>query len=269
MKHLLILIILLAVYNETLGQSPNTFFADNNPKLTDTESVWLNKNFPVVGFDYKGKYVTFREMTLGSNGFGKVYELFRKNSLKNIDADTLLYKTFILNPAEQDIHGYDAVVLFTSHRHKFKWKRIRFDKYKRRLLKRLKNNYVQLPWDAGVDTNSQLNKTNAEFFNIIYIERMEYLAENDLYMGGCTHPIDFTGKRVAIFDTHNSYNQVRRVGIREYVNHVKSYVDQSGRPHADYLRCLSAEQKEKTGYDILIEYQSKKYVPVERMLKEL
>lgn len=268
MKHLIILIILLAVYNETLGQSPNTFFADNNPKLTDTESVWLNKNFPVVGFDYKGKYVTFREMTPGSSGLGKVYELFRKNRLKDIGTDTLLYMLYVLDKAERKESGYDAVLLFTSQRHSIKWRRIKFKKYRERLVNGLKNNYVQLPWDAGVDTNSQLNKTNAEFFNILYVERMEYLAENDLYMGGCTNPIDFTGKRVAIFDTH-SYNQVRRVSIREYVNHVKSYVDQWGQPHADYLRCLSAEQKEKTGYDILIEYQCKKCVPVERMLKEL
>ena len=241
----------------SLGQSLDTIFADNNPKLTSIESIWLNNKFSTGNFDFNNKYVGFVELLSGGfYGIGKFTLPIKKKNLSQFDSNKFLHKLIILDTAQKvATRGYDALLLFVNKKNKGKLKRLNIEK----LISETKNRYPQIPQDAGIDTSSTLNISNATFFNEIY--------KADLYPNTT---FDFNGKKVAIFNSHCQYDKIERVSIMQYVNRIKSQLDTYGLSMTEFTYYLTDEQKrESGGYDVIIQYRCKKDLPLNYLLKQL
>ena len=151
--------------------------------------------------------------------------------------------------------GYDALLVVASKKIKGKMRRLK----KAAVLEYTYNRYVQIPAGAGSDNNPVLSEVNAAFFNELY--RTEINPRIN---------IDFTGKKLAIFETHCSASKMEQKTIAEYVERVKKLVAVYGYASTEVTCILNEKQKEESGgYDIIIQYKCKMNLPVERVIDEL
>lgn len=257
MKQFLILIFILFFLKSTSGQTTNVFFNDNNPKLTIAESQWLTKNFKIESYDFTNKYIGFVELLSGGfYGIGKFTLPLKKKILTQFDLSKYNYKLIVLDSTEKQItRGYDALIVLVLKKNKRKLERLN----KEKLISESKNRYPQIPIDAGIDSNEKLNYSNAIFFNEIY--------KADLYP---KTDFDFAGKKVAILNSYCQYNKLEKVKLSEYVDRIKSQLDQYGFSMTEVTYYLSAEQKQECGgYDVIIQYRCKKDIPLTDLIKFL
>ena len=257
MKQFLILIFILFFVKTTSGQSSNGYFNDNSPKLTNTESQWLNNNFKIDSYDFTNKYIGFVELLSGGfYGIGKFTLPLKKKNLTKLDLSKYNYKLIDLDSTEKQItRGYDALLVLVLKKNKGKSERLN----KEKLISESKNRYPQIPTDAGIDNNETLNYPNAIFLNEIY--------KADLYP---KTDFDFNGKKVAIINTHCQYDKLEKVKLNEYVDRIKYQLDQYGFSMTDFTYYLSAVQKQESGgYDVIIQYQCKKDLSLTDLIKFL
>lgn len=240
------------------GKTTDSLFLDNNPKITDAEAEWLNKNFPFHNFDYTGKYIRFTELVAGGYWWiGKWTFDMKKKNLDTLSLDKRIYRVFILDSNEKETtRGFDAMLVIAKKGIKGKLRRLTKDK----ALELTLNRYPQIPPDAGKDNNAILSESNAIFFNELY--RAELYPDTSY---------DFRGKKVAIYDTHCLRAEMERLSIPEYVKKVKLQLDDLGFSMADIKYVLSEEQKKESGgYDVIIQlHNCKKMPPVKYAIEYL
>lgn len=257
MKPFLIFIFILFFVKSTSGQTTDSYFNDNNPKLTIAESQWLSDNFKIETYDFKNKYIGFVELLSGGfYGIGKFTLPLKKKTLTQLDLSKYNYKLIELDSTEKTMtRGYDALLVLVLKKNKGKLARLN----KENLIAESKNRYPQIPTDAGIDNTEKLNNSNAIFFYEIY--------KADLYP---KTDFDFNGKKIAIINTHCQYDKLEIVKISEYVDRIKNQLDQYGFSMTDFTYYLSAEQKKESGgYDVIIQYQCKKDLPLTDLIKFL
>lgn len=247
-------VLVLAIAAGTKAQSPAGLFADNNPRLTPAESSWMNEQFKEEHFDFTGKYICFTEVLSGPfYGIGKMTLPVRKKELARLSFDKYQYRLLVLDAAErQRTRGYDAVLLMVLKKNRGKLERIS----REAAIGFSKMRYPQFTADAGLDTNAQLSPANALFFNELH--------RTSLYPDSV---IDFTDKKVAIFRKNYRLNKIERVPLRAYIEDVKRRLDAAGFSHTDFTYILTPEQRtESGGYDVIIQYQDKKDVPLSTLI---
>jgi hypothetical protein len=238
------------------AQQADSLFADNDPLITEAESVWLNENFNTPGFDFRNKYIHFVDLQPGGYlGIGKWQFALKKTDLGKVELNKSDYTLFVLDSVEREsTRGYDAILVIARKRNKGKLKRLT----RERIVSRSTNRYPRLPKDAGLDSNALLSSANAAFFNALYNNP-----------DNCRR-YDFTGKKIAIFSTHGQIDKIVRIGIPEYVRRIKSQLYDYGTAMSDFTYILTAEQKKETGgYDVIIQYQYKKDLPLAYLLSQL
>lgn len=230
-------------------------FTDNNPKLSPEESARLNKQFSTNNFNFDGKYIGFIELTSGGYwGIGKWTFRLTKSNFFRMASENSLYKLHILDSAEKArTNGYDAIVVIAPKKIKGKFSRLKREK----VIKDSYNRYPQIPAEAGLDNNPVLNKPNAVFFNELYSYDIHHKA-----------PFDFSGKKIAIFET--SGNKIEQRTISQYVDRIKTQLDTWGFSMAEFAYQLTPQQKEESGgYDVIIQYQQKRDLPLNILIRQL
>ena len=253
--------LLFACTVTAMGQKP-PLVTDNNPKVSREESVWLKANFGGEGFDYTGKYVGFSEVVSGGYyGIGKWIWPLQKKDLFILPIDKYTYRLFVLDSVEKcRTKGFDALLVLTQRRTSGKLKRFS----RNSLVSEAKNQYPQIPSDAGQDTSAMLSHANAVFFNELYKA-----------CGGSETSFDFTNKKVAILNTHASATRINhgkpiRVSIPEYVEKIRSQLDQYARCQTDFTYYLTEEEKTASGgYDVIIQLIVKKDWPRTWLIKHV
>ena len=251
--HLMIALLFFMVISITLHaqNSTDNLFVNDNPILTKEESQLLDEKFKDANYSFKGKCIGFVELV--SSGFcGLRYNTWniRKKDVPGYILNNNTTKLIVMDSFQKiENLGYDALVVFVSSKNKRKLKQLNIPK----LIAQIKNRDPQIPANAGLDTNSNLNEVNAIFFNEVLKD--DFRKKRDF---------DFRGKKIAIF---NSYEKYKRVSIPEYVSRIRSQVDTYGFNLLDFIYYLNEEQKKETGgYDVIIQYHSKKDLPVESLI---
>ena len=80
----------------------------------------------------------------------------------------------------------------------------------------------------------------------------------------------FIGKKIAIFNVTSGYNETKRISIAGYLKRIKSQLGTYGFSSTDFTYTLTPEQKmEAGGYDIIIQYRSKKGLSLTDLIKKL
>jgi hypothetical protein len=258
MKLLQFLLLVFAFQSFSFGQGPDISKMDNNPKLTIEESAWLNRNVNAGDFNFNGKFVGFTELLSGGfYGIGKFTLRLTKREFFKINPENSIYTLYVLNAAEKkQTKGYDAVLVRANKTIKGKMRRLK----RASVIAEMLNRFPQIPASAGVDSNPVLSEPNAEFFNEIYKYDINYKT-----------PIDFTGKKVAIFDTHCNINKIEQKSIAEYIERVKGQLDNLGFYPVETTDILTEQQKKESGgYDIIIQYYCKMdNTPISFLINEL
>ena len=253
---------ILLISIPSIAQNLNTYFADNNPKITDNESIWLNANFQAEQFDFKDKYIGFIDLSIGLYGIGTFIFDYHKHKLTELNIDKTIYQLIILDSSEKTAtNGYDAILVLAKKGIRGKLRRLK----RSRVISQTKKKYPQIPWDAGLDSNSTLNSSNATFFNELY----KTDTYSNIYKDSL---IDFTGKKVAIYNTNCGYGEdkIERITIPHYIARVRKRLYTWGFAHTDMTYILTKEQKEQTGgYDIIITYSCKREPSIHYILKQL
>lgn len=245
MKSTVISITFILFHFFSIGQSDEFLVTDNNPKLSLQESTRLNALLKPEDFNFDGKIVGFYELLSGGfYGIGKFTLPMKKKVFFNIDLTKHLYRLYILNEEEKrNTKGFDAVIVVASKSIKGKLRRLN-----RETVIRERNWYPQIPADAGKDNNPLLDQANVEFFNQIY----KYGHYDPI-------DIDFSGKKLAIFQTDCAGKVIRQRTIAEYVGLVKNKLDQDGFfMTEETVRLTEDQKKESGGYDIIIRTFCKK-----------
>lgn len=169
-----------------------------------------------------------------------------------------MYQLYILNAEEKkQTNGLDAVLVTASKQIKGKMQRLKRDA----AIGFARNGFPQIPPDAGIDNDPLLNKANAEFLNELY--------KYDPYR---TSPIDFSGKKVAIFEMNYRHRipDIDQKSISEYLDRVKNRLDEQGFCHTEFTYLLNEQQKLASGgYDIIILYRDKMGVTLDQLIKKL
>ncbi len=257
MKAFKLMFLLVLAWSLSFGQSTGLTPADNNPKLTPEEGAWLNSNIKTDSFNFDGKTVGFTQLLSGGfYGIGKFTLPLTKKMLFRINLSKSLYTLYILNAAEKKItNGYDAILVIALKKIKGKMKRLKRED----VINETFNRYPQIPADAGTDNNSLLSSSNAGFFNELYKHSNHF-----------TIPFDFSGKKIAIFNTYCSINKLDRVSIPEYVARVRKQLDESGVGYTEFTHILTEEQKKASGgYDVIIQYRCKMDRAINTLIKYL
>lgn len=254
--HLMAALLILMVTSFKLHAQNSTanLFVNDNPILTEEESQLLDEKFKDANYSFKGKCIGFVELV--SSGFcGLRYNTWniRKKDVQGYILNNDITKLIVVDSLQKiENLGYDALMVFVSKKNTRKLKQLNVPK----LISEVKNGYPQIPTGAGLDTNSNLNEVNAIFFNEVFKD--DFRKKRDF---------DFKGKKIAIF---NSYEKYKRVSIPEYVSRIRSQVDKYGNNLLDFLYFLNEEQKiESGGYDVIIQYQCKKDLPIETLIRLL
>lgn len=251
------LVLFVLFSNALFAQNIDTSKTDNNPRLTSEESVWLNQVIKPGDFNFTGKTIGFAELTSGAfYGIGKLsYRLTKKEFFKRTLA-AYIHQLYILTEEEKEkTNGYDAILVIADKNIKGKMKRMKRES----IIEYSYNAFPQIPADAGLDNNPLLNKVNADFFNEIYKYHNHFDA-----------PFDFTGKKVAIFDTHCTYRKAEQQSISAYVERVKHKLDEYGYCATEFTHLLNEQQKKESGgYDVIIQYRCKMDMPVSFLIAVL
>ncbi|SIN65416.1 hypothetical protein [Chitinophaga niabensis] len=229
--------------------------SDNNPKLTPDEAAWLNTKFKAEGFSFDGKHIGFMELTSGGYwGIGKYTFRLKKNDFFRMASENYLFRLHVLDSSEKArTNGYDAIVVLAAKKIKGKFKRLK----RGTVVKDSYNRYPQIPADAGKDNNPVLNTPNAIFFNELYKYDIHHKA-----------PFDFTGKKMAIFEVKG--DQIEQRTISQYLERIITQLNQWGFSMAEYPYVLTPQQKEESGgYDVIIQYQNKRGLPLSILIREL
>jgi hypothetical protein len=243
--------------NSLFAQPLDTSRLDNNPKLTAAESAWLNNHIGHGEFNFDGKYVAFSQLlTGGFYGIGKFMLPFHKKNVFHERISEASYQLYVLDEQEKKAtNGYDAIIVFYDRKHKGKMDRLK----REAVIADNFNRYPQIPAGAGEDSNPALSAVNAAFFNAVY-QRHSIVAQG----------FDFSGKKVAIFNTRGQVDKIKQETIEQYVNRVKTSLDRDGFYEPEFTYILSEAQKRESGdYDLIIQYLCKKDVPVETLVGKL
>lgn len=254
---LLIAVLAAMPVSSVLSQPVDTAKLDNNPKLTTAESDWLNGHINRGEFDFQGKYVAFSQLlTGGFYGIGKFMLPYHKKSIFNDKIGGAFYQLYILTDEEKRrTNGYDAILVFGDKKHKGKMRRLT----REAVIADNYNTYPQIPAGAGKDDNPVLSEANAAFFNEIY--KGHTIVANGF---------DFSGKKVAIFNTHCSTNKIEQQTIPAYVERVKQSLNEYGHHWVEFTYLLDESQKrESGGYDVIIQYRCKMDLPLALLIKKL
>jgi hypothetical protein len=247
----------MLIHISLFGQEIDVQKIENDPKLTSIESEWLNKNVKIDNFNFDNKQIGFVEMVSGGfYGVGKhIWTITKKNFFRSGSVGNI-YKLYVLSEEEKkQKNGLDAVLVVASKKVKGKMRRMK----RAAAIAYSHNAYPQIPADAGVDNNPLLSKSNAVFFNEIY--------KYDNYF---TASFDFTGKKLAIFDSQCTPNTIKRRSIAEYVDRIKKQLDEYGFCRTEFTYTLTEQQKKESGgYDVIIQYRCKPDLPLDLFIKEL
>jgi hypothetical protein len=257
---LFVLIIVAGLYSvPVFSQSMDSIKLDYNPRLTKAKSEWLNQHITHRGaFDFTGKNVAFAELlTGGFYGIGKFTLSLHQKHIFIPEIRESFYKLFVLTDEEkQQTKGLDAIFVLGNRKHKGKMRRLK----SKSLIKYFSNNYPQIPDDAGKDDNPELSTANAAFFNEIYRNSPVYLPKS----------FDFAGKKLAIFSGESHAEKTKRVQISEYVQRLRTTLDESGYFWLEFIHILTPEQKiESGGYDVIISYRNKMGAPLQGLIDKL
>ncbi|MEL0652998.1 MULTISPECIES: hypothetical protein [Algibacter] len=121
-------LILLLISSNIFGQNLSECGIDNNPKLTQVESEYLNAylNEKLNGFDFKDKKVIFRTGNSGNRiGTKKEYfEHIQKWDEKNSKVATGI--DILTNEQKSESGGYDVIVTY--------WVKVLTEKRKNKIL---------------------------------------------------------------------------------------------------------------------------------------
>ncbi|HVW61349.1 MAG TPA: hypothetical protein VHC48_14965 [Puia sp.] len=259
MKLFRILSFFLLIDISSFGQDIDIRPVDNNPRLTIEESAWLNKNIKPGSFNFDGKYVGFMELMSGGYwGIGKWTLPLTKKAFFRGRLNNCLYQLYILNAEEKkQTNGLDAVVVIAGKQIRGKMRRLK----RADAIADARNGFPQIPADAGTDNSPLLNQANAEFLNELY-----------KYGRYVTSPLNFSGKKVAIFEQNYSQRPINaeQRSISEYLHRVKRRLDESGYCDPEFTYLLTEQQKKESGgYDVIILYRDKKGVTLDQLIKKL
>lgn len=250
MKPYITLFLLVLCGNTLFAQNIDTPKTDNNPRLTTEESDWLNQHIKSSEFNFTGKTIGFAELTSGGfYGIGKFsYKLTKKEFFQRKLTDRIHQLYILTDEEKKKTNGYDAILVIADKNIKGKMRRMK----RERVLEYSYNAFPQIPADAGLDNNPLLNKANSDFFNEVY--------KYDNYF---KEPFDFTGKKVAIFQTHCDPKKIEQQSISEYVKRIKQQVDEEGFCRTEFTYLLNEQQKKESGgYDVIIQYRCKMDLPL-------
>lgn len=249
---------LLVLFSNTLfAQNIDTSKTDNNPRLTTKESDWLNQNIKAGDFNFTGKTIGFAELTSGGfYGIGKFSYRLTKKEFFQRNLSVRLHQLYVLtNEEKTKTNGYDAILVIADRNIKGKMKRMK----RERVIEYSYNSFPLIPADAGLDNDPLLNKANSGFFNEIY--------KYDNYF---KTPFDFTGKKVAIFQTDCDPKKIKQRSISEYVERIKQQVDEYGFCRTEFTYLLNEQQKKESGgYDVIIQYRCKIDLPLSFLVAAL
>jgi len=253
----LVLILSLILSISSYRQSTDGLFIDNNPNVTPAEAEWLNTNFRTENFDFRDKCVGFLYVESGGfYGIGKYTHSMQKKDLRSVNLSKISYRVMVLDAAEKKwTRGYDVLILIASNKIDGKLSRV---KWEQAMMFGI-NRYPQIPADAGQDSNSNLSTDNAIFFNEVYKAELDPDTS-----------IDFTGKKVAIFDINCGTNEIKRVNISDYVNSIKAQLASEAYSNPGWKYVLNEEQKQESGgYDVIIQTPCKKGVAIRTLIEHL
>ena len=128
----IVTIILMLISINLIGQNLNECGIDNNPKLTQTESEFLNEymtEYNKQNFDFTNKKVIFVTGNSG-NKFGTKSEYFDQIKQRNQSNDKIATWVVKLNEKEQIESDYDVIVTY--------WVKVITEKRKRKILNEIK-----------------------------------------------------------------------------------------------------------------------------------
>jgi len=128
----IVTIILMLISINLIGQNLNECGIDNNPKLTQTESEFLNEymtEYNKQNFDFTNKKVIFVTGNSG-NKFGTKSEYFDQIKQLNRSNDKIATWVVKLNEKEQIESDYDVIVTY--------WVKVITEKRKRKILNEIK-----------------------------------------------------------------------------------------------------------------------------------
>ncbi len=128
----IVTIILMLISINLIGQNLNECGIDNNPKLTQTESEFLNEymtEYNKQNFDFTNKKVIFVTENSG-NKFGTKSEYFDQIKQLNQSNDKIATWVVKLNEKEQIESDYDVIVTY--------WVKVITEKRKRKILNEIK-----------------------------------------------------------------------------------------------------------------------------------
>jgi hypothetical protein len=249
---------LCVLFSNTLSaQGIDTSKTDNNPRLTTEESDWLNQAIKPGDFNFTGKTIGFAELTSGGfYGIGKFsYRLTKKEFFRRKLVGRIHQLYILTDEEKKKTNGYDAILVIADKNIKGKMRRMKRD----RVLEYSYNSFPLIPADAGLDNDPLLTKANSDFFNEIYKYDNHFQA-----------PFDFTGKKVAIFQTHCDWDKIEQRSISEYVERIKQQVDEYGFCRTEFTYLLNEQQKKDSGgYDVIIQYRCKMDLPLNSLIAAL
>jgi hypothetical protein len=258
MRTFTILPLLILFYTASAQRYDTTKFIDNNPKLTQDESAWLNQVIQTGEFNFDNKRIAFVHVVSGGfYGIGKyTWRTKKRDFFRMFFLPLYTYTLYPLTAEEKKMtNGYDAVLLFAD-KNKGKLKRVK----RNYVIGEQYNGYPEFPREAGLDDNPVLSTANAIFFNEVY-KHVTYAPAS----------FDFTGKKIAIFDTQcQRKNKPQRKSIPEYVARARKQLETEAFCYTDYVHILTEQQKKESGgYDVIIQYRCKMDWPVNSLLEEL
>jgi len=257
MRSLFFAFLLLIVSGLSVAQGLDSLVVDNNPRLTAEQSNWLNTKLKPMNFNFDNKFIGYVQLLSGAfYGIGKLTLPLTKKDFFKINMDKCIYSLYVLDSGQKrKTNGYDAIIVVASKKIKGKMRRLE----REHVIAETWNRYPQIPADAGIDNNPVLNKPNAHFFNEIY-----------KYDNRLMTSYDFTGKKIAIFDTQCSFDKIQQKSIPEYVSRIKRQLDEWGYCMTEFTYILTEEQKKESGgYDVIIQYRCKMDVPLSALIKQL
>lgn len=229
-------------------------FDNNDPKVNAAEAQWLNEHVATPNFDFNGKTVAFINVVPAL--FGKNYAPYSKKMLFRDNAAAYLFRVVPLDSTERaQTKGYDALLLFADKKHQRKLR----NSHKADALEYARNQYPQIPEEAGRDDRNQLSVANAHFFNQLYAQ------ERDL-----AH-FDFTDKKVLLIEVAHYNVPPKFISMKNYVQQIKNELYQSAVFNPDQAFILTETQKQQSGgYDVIIStFNSKKGLDLDYLLRFL
>lgn len=237
------------------AQTPGLPTPDRNPLLTSSESAYLNSTISGDSFDFNGKRVGYVAVLPGGlYGIGTFIMANDKRFTLPLEKKGYRYELLILDTAERRKSlGFDAVVVKSRANHQGKRRRTT----RNIILNHCRNQWIEIPENAGLDSGSALNEADVRFFNALYSRPWNYY-----------RPGDFTEKKVAMLrEVFYPEYKVVRVSIPEYVRQVR-HSQEAGAAYVTYVphHLTPAQKTEAGGYDMILQHPAKKGLSVDALI---